>query len=537
MIGFVGGRNAADAKRDPSFDDLKVATPGANVREVGGSNPQVPFASHRNVPRAIHDADESFDKTATSVTNGTVIDHPAQEDNRHLPDEAPSHAHLDEVVDGDEGEIESYSTEEDTYERQEVLNRSSPGAEATQTKPDGRNLGRMSGDTYPETTSGRPSTVNADDQNESQTADYQQVRSARPTVLPKHGAGTRLPNAPRVKQPNPNGQTRHQNHHEQRNFMTSAPRAEDLYKDVTLGFAFARKDGQTNRIHAPSAQQSQRPHNQPMPISTPHHGPLALNNPVPVKEPRRQETTHRVKTEPRVDAPAPVHQNARDQRPGIARHDAAREPLQSRPLLSQSQQTQQYRSRGGNSPAVQAVQGVESEMASEVGDPNEMDVHREGDMETQQGTHGAAVLDHYPPQLYDMTFSQLKAAPFDSDPNAAQLDSLAMLRPEDPVNKKMDALFSMDAHVKQEYFISLGIEEWEEAGDWFLESFSKLTAQFKTARQEKRKIAREFESEVEQRHESISKKRKLIVGAMDEMKESGGRVLQGTPKKSTQVTR
>ncbi|CZT19525.1 uncharacterized protein RCC_05376 [Ramularia collo-cygni] len=540
MAGFVVGRHGQSIKPDPSYDDVKLPIKPVKSKKAGvgpstrpeSVPPIPPIQSLQDVPRTLYDTDASLDDTTT--TAGTrVLEQPSGEESRPVKDEMPSDAQPNEALQGEGGELEYYTTDDEADEEHEGTVHPPQGAEARQ-KPDGRGLGRISGDTYPETTSGRPSTTNADDDREYQTSAYPQGLGAQSVVMPGHGAGTRLSHATHSKQVLPPGQSGHQDRAGPQQFHAPPGRPEDFVKDIGQGFTFARNESHPNRAHAAPMPHYHNHSTKPVPASTAQHGPSASGNGVPGRPARRHGPTQHIKPEPQPVAPAPVQQSTRKRLSEGALRNATPEPQQSQePQPPQFQMQQQSRSRNVQVPQVQAFEPPENEMMSEVGEENNYNnIPPETPVEPQHGTREAAPLDHFPPQLYGMSFTVLKAAPFDVDPNAAEPTSLSTLQPHDPLPKRMDALFSMEDRAKEEYFTSLGIEEWEEAGDWFLDSFTKLTNRFKTARQEKRQIAREFENEVESRFESISKKRKLITGAMEEMKESGGKVLQGTPKKA-----
>jgi flagellar hook-basal body complex protein FliE len=74
--------------------------------------------------------------------------------------------------------------------------------------------------------------------------------------------------------------------------------------------------------------------------------------------------------------------------------------------------------------------------------------------------------------------------------------------------------------------------EWEDAGDWFLDQFSSIIKRTKEARQKKRKLAQEFEKEVEKRHKHVSKKQHQVESAMSKMQTQGQGLVPRSPKPS-----
>jgi hypothetical protein len=140
-------------------------------------------------------------------------------------------------------------------------------------------------------------------------------------------------------------------------------------------------------------------------------------------------------------------------------------------------------------------------------------------------------LDHDITRLREMDYYTLRNEPFDIDSNAASTSTNSSGH-DDPITTKLESAKRADANAQAQVFSSLSIEEWEQAGDWFLDQFSNAVGQLKILRQQRRKAGQEFEDEIESRFKAIGRKRKHIDIAMSEMRESGGKVLQGTPKRS-----
>ena len=139
-------------------------------------------------------------------------------------------------------------------------------------------------------------------------------------------------------------------------------------------------------------------------------------------------------------------------------------------------------------------------------------------------------LDYNASELYGMDYATLKQAAFDMSPNT----SVFTFPDDQPVvtlSEKLDCVSRLQANDQAAFMSTLHIDQWEEAGEWFLDKFGALITKFRAARQEKRKAAHCFEDEIQIRHDAVSKKRRLTEAAMSEMKASGAQVLQGTPKK------
>jgi hypothetical protein len=178
------------------------------------------------------------------------------------------------------------------------------------------------------------------------------------------------------------------------------------------------------------------------------------------------------------------------------------------------------------------VPHIAEHIEQSVGEPKDDD-HVESrfqHVEAQPEYDGQA-LDYEPEELYAQDFPALKADVFDVDPNGTSF-SLPDDMPTHTLSDKMKSAARLSPTKQADFFATLNIDDWEDAGDWFLDQFKGVVARFKATRQEKRKAAREFEDEVESRHHAVSKKRKLTEDALGDMKTSGAQVLQGTPKKA-----
>nr|POE87978.1 hypothetical protein CFP56_11207 [Quercus suber] len=146
-------------------------------------------------------------------------------------------------------------------------------------------------------------------------------------------------------------------------------------------------------------------------------------------------------------------------------------------------------------------------------------------------SHGSPQLDYSLPELYGMQYADIKAQDFDKNPNYH--DTQASPYTSDvPLSDKLDALFKSSPTQQALFFDSLKIDEWEEAGDWFLDRFGDVVRDFRVARQKKRKAARCMEDDIEQRHEAVVKKRQTIELTLDSIRATGAAILSGTPQGS-----
>lgn len=148
------------------------------------------------------------------------------------------------------------------------------------------------------------------------------------------------------------------------------------------------------------------------------------------------------------------------------------------------------------------------------------------------GPPGRPIEDYDQGTLKKMTYNQLKAEGFDHDPRAEPAvlsdDMLKKPLPERLTHVQK----SLDEGDQAKFFHSLPTAEWEEAGDWFLEQFSNIIQRTREARQTKRKLAKEFEDEVEQRHVHVDKKRHQVDDALEKMKNQGQGLIPKSPRPS-----
>ncbi|KAA8574171.1 hypothetical protein EYC84_005685 [Monilinia fructicola] len=78
-----------------------------------------------------------------------------------------------------------------------------------------------------------------------------------------------------------------------------------------------------------------------------------------------------------------------------------------------------------------------------------------------------------------------------------------------------------------EFFGSLSKDEWEQAGDWFLDRFSDTLSALKNARKEKRDVVAQFEREIEKRENDVRRCLKVYNQDMERMKRGAKGVIEG----------
>lgn len=134
--------------------------------------------------------------------------------------------------------------------------------------------------------------------------------------------------------------------------------------------------------------------------------------------------------------------------------------------------------------------------------------------------------------LFDMDYNELRDESFDKSPRGNE-----PLLPEDVREKSLEDRLKysrehLDPTAQSQFFSALPTNEWEDAGDWFLDQFSAIIKHTREARQKKRKKAQGFEKEIEERHTHVAKKQRLVEGAMAKMKTQGEGLVPKSPRAS-----
>jgi hypothetical protein len=149
-----------------------------------------------------------------------------------------------------------------------------------------------------------------------------------------------------------------------------------------------------------------------------------------------------------------------------------------------------------------------------------------------QGTDPRPHGDYDLEVLDTMSYDQLKNESFDTNPLAPPhpLSGDMLTKPLDERLHHVQKHLAADDQSK--FFHALSTDEWEEAGDWFLDQFSSIIQRTKQARQKKRKLAQGFEDEIEKRHKHVSKKQHQVEEAMHKMQTQGEGLVPRSPRPS-----
>jgi hypothetical protein len=140
--------------------------------------------------------------------------------------------------------------------------------------------------------------------------------------------------------------------------------------------------------------------------------------------------------------------------------------------------------------------------------------------------------DYDPGALETMDYHQLKNESFDNDPRASDHPLSTDMREKPLKERLIHVQQNLDARKQADFFHALPTAEWEDAGDWFLDQFSEIIQRTKQARQKKRKLAQEFEDEIEKRHKHVSKKYRQVEDAMSRMQAQGEGLVPRSPRPS-----
>ncbi|KAF2437737.1 hypothetical protein P171DRAFT_526534 [Karstenula rhodostoma CBS 690.94] len=140
--------------------------------------------------------------------------------------------------------------------------------------------------------------------------------------------------------------------------------------------------------------------------------------------------------------------------------------------------------------------------------------------------------DYDTPHLFNMNYDELRAEGFDTEPRGK-----TQVLSNDMQNRELkERLAYVQENLapgnQDQFFRALPTREWEDAGDWFLDRFADIINRAKEARQNKRKLARNFEDEVEKRYRKVAKRQQNVEAALGEMKEKGQGLIPKSPRAS-----
>jgi hypothetical protein len=520
-----------DVKRR-NHDDLKVPLPdnrtahNSRPSEVNAKTSKRPVsvkmeydANHAHVPAkrlsgghgAFYDTDaSSIDQTSTVASvNGEVVDATVGNEGEDCSSDMNEEQEAeDDEDDPGESELRAYASEPD-----EAVRRAYDLQHAIQTRtmqlPLGTVWPTVKGDSYPSTTSGNPSVSEVPNGGAAQNVDPQRGIQTMVYNLPNRHSNQRRPFTAAAPHSTQHVQTpaypAHVMQNQAKAAFTGVPNGttQDPTSQIAPGFTYAQPpQPQQKPVGASTRNPPQKAVSRGPPPTT------STNTVQPTTDSTSDEKSHNLFSEPQ-------QQHGHKQR--------TRDVLQNVPNTAQNRQLPQN-SIGQQDQRVRFDAGTERHPSR-----NEETDHVPGDGRNTHHREPEKELDYDIQELYGMDYNALKKEPFDVDPNTHETHYNEQ---HDAITERMAAAKGMQAEAQAQFFNGLSIIEWEEGGDWFLDQFSTVLNQLKDVRQQRRKAAQAYEDEIEGRFEAVGQKRKQIDVALSEMKESGGKVLQGTPKKS-----
>jgi hypothetical protein len=136
-------------------------------------------------------------------------------------------------------------------------------------------------------------------------------------------------------------------------------------------------------------------------------------------------------------------------------------------------------------------------------------------------------LDYNDAELHAMSYSDLRSQAFDFDPQTAALQQTAAPPAGGTIEDRLEHYRTKGSMDQHEFFARITVDEWDEAGDWFLERFGSVVSRLKTARRAKRQLVQRFEEESAAREEAVRGKMEGIARTLEELKEEGQTMMEG----------
>ncbi|KAF9734551.1 hypothetical protein PMIN04_009487 [Paraphaeosphaeria minitans] len=134
--------------------------------------------------------------------------------------------------------------------------------------------------------------------------------------------------------------------------------------------------------------------------------------------------------------------------------------------------------------------------------------------------------------LFNMDYDRLRAEDFDTIPRRKTQALSNDMQNCELEERLVYVQNNLNPGNQDKFFRALPTREWEDAGDWFLGQFGDIIKRAKEARQNKRKLAREFEDEVEKRYCKVAKRQQNVEVALGQMKEKGQGLIPKSPRAS-----
>ncbi|KAL1582848.1 hypothetical protein WHR41_08646 [Cladosporium halotolerans] len=521
MHSFVANRNASQEPRPNStaadLDDLKTVVPSLGTKDDKkhrskhkGHNGRITRSYESISSRSTASSADAVSTTASTSrpNNGGSTPHHHLPDRPNFHEDHPSAAfggtEYSETVEGSEAELPHYPVSTAvTHPTPELKFRAM--LDLSRKKTAGPTIAetQIKGDSYPPTSLGIPSVSDHGERLDGRLPGGQDQVPIRVFGRPVFHSGPRKTyaptslaaehqasgNLPQESFAVPSGQPKNVNP------LASDPAGPDY--DAAAGFSFApapaKKDVTIQAPHAQRSSNAQRP--------------VTAIEKMPAPQ-RSIEPEERTQPYSRDEAKHVAETN------GLHGQQSGRRQAMAEPTTSLYQR--------GRSPAHQSL--------NEQAPVSHTYMEQDSNVQFDQHSHNESKLDYEPPELYGKELHALQTATFDQPPDA-QPFTHADVSDNASLVEKVERVAAMEPGTQVNFFASLDIDEWEEAGDWFLDQFGDTLKKLKQVRREKRKAALAFEREIEEREAVLHKKRFITQEALDGMKTSGVAVLQGTPRK------
>lgn len=136
-------------------------------------------------------------------------------------------------------------------------------------------------------------------------------------------------------------------------------------------------------------------------------------------------------------------------------------------------------------------------------------------------------IDYDEEALRKMNFAELQNEPFDHDPTRQVIMSPAK-PPADNLDDRLEFYRSKDEDAQVQLFTQMSVREWDDSGDWFLERFGNIVTKMKEARQAKRKIVEQYETQISEREEEVRRQKETIDRKLSKLKHDSSAMLKGS---------
>lgn len=140
----------------------------------------------------------------------------------------------------------------------------------------------------------------------------------------------------------------------------------------------------------------------------------------------------------------------------------------------------------------------------------------------------------YPAQLlYQKSFSELQAEPFDKAPTPPPIKSPSLPAQSSRApslsspDETLSHFLKLADQDRQTYLSHLSVDEWEDCGDQLIDRFTHLLTEMRKLRRARRRTAAVFEAEVRRRHEQVESQDAELSVKLEDLRAGGAEVLRG----------